>query len=77
MSDAGDGTAAERRLVGLLAALRGAAPPVDAALAREVMRTARWQHAVRVPLRTAGLLAAAIAEGVGVLLSGGRRRGER
>ena len=72
--DEGPLSPAEMRLRGYLAALGGDAPAADPRLPRAIVRTARWQRAVRVPLRTAGLLAAAVVDGVGLVLGVPRRR---
>lgn len=70
-------THAERRLVGLLALLRAEPAPADAALARAVIRTVRWQALVRGALAAIGSVGGALAEGVSLVLgsrsSGGRR----
>ena len=67
-------TAAQRRLDEHLELLRSdQAGPTRSLVARTV-RTARWQQAARGPLRVAGLIAAALIDGLG-LLARGRRRG--
>jgi hypothetical protein len=68
-------TAAERSLAQHLALLRDEPPRPAPALAGRIVRTARWQRAVRAPLRVAGLLAASLTEGVGILLGRRERRG--
>jgi hypothetical protein len=65
-------TAAEARLVEHLAALRGGAVPAPE-LVHDLVRRARWQRAVRQPLHAAGLLLAALGEGVGILVRSTRR----
>lgn len=69
-------TPAEARLVRLLAVLRAEAPD-GSALARAVLRTARWQLVVRGLARTVADLAFAVANGVAVLFGfgPGSRRG--
>jgi hypothetical protein len=69
-------TPAEARVVWLLAVLRTEAPD-GSALARAVLRTARWQLVVRGLARTVADLALAFANGVAVLfgLGTGSRRG--
>ncbi len=65
-------TPAEDRLLRLLALLErddGA----DDGLTRRVMRSVRWQHAVRGVLGALGTLAGAVGEGLVVVL--GMRRG--
>ena len=70
-------TRAERRLVGLLALLRAEPAPADAALARSVMRSVRWQAVARSALAAIGSVGGAVADGLSLLLarrSTGRRR---
>jgi hypothetical protein len=66
-------TAAERALDQHLESVRSSPPPTDASLRQSVVRTARWQRAVRAPLRVAAMIAAASASGAQILV--GRRRG--
>lgn len=67
-------TPPERRLQEHLGVLRSEADPAPLAI-DAIVRRARWQRAVRAPLRTAGLIAAAMADALGVVLAGdGRRR---
>ena len=68
-------TPAERALVDRLEDVRDQAVPADPALARSVVRTARWQHVLRAPLSFFGLLAGAAGDGVAALA--GVRRGRR
>lgn len=79
MSDgrhAADGALAEEQLVALLALLRAeSSPALDESTIQAIMRTARWQYALRGVLRITGLLAAAVGDGLGVLL--GAPTGER
>jgi hypothetical protein len=65
-----DLTPAERRVREYLQALRvdGVAAPAPASLSAAVVQTARWQRAVRTPLYAAGVLAAALADGVRLVL---------
>ena len=66
---------ADARLDQHLALLRTDAPAGSDSLARRVARTARWQRAVRAPVRAAISLLGAVAQGLGVLLgSRGRSR---
>jgi hypothetical protein len=64
-------TPAERRLGRHLALLHDL-PDSPASLTQRVMRTARWQRAVRSPLLAVAHIASAAAETVRVLI-GGRR----
>jgi hypothetical protein len=64
-------TRAEERLDEHLALLRDEPPEPSTALTVRVVRKARWQRAVRGPLVLAANLAAAVADGVSLLL--GRR----
>jgi hypothetical protein len=66
---------AERRVREFLRSLATDAPSPGTTLAPLVVRRARWQRAVRAPLRAAGGLAAALADGVRMAL--GARRGAR
>ena len=61
-------SAADRRLDEHLELLRADAPAGSAGLARTVARRARWQRALRVPLRAAASLLGAAAEGVAGLV---------
>lgn len=65
-------TAAERRLDEHLELLRDGEPEPDRHLARRVVRSARWQRAVREPLRVVGMIGASVLAGLGAVL-GGRR----
>lgn len=64
---------AERRVSEFLSGLAADAPVAGSQLSAAVVRTARWQRAARTPLRAAGSLAAAVADGVTMML--GLRRG--
>lgn len=68
-------TPAEMRLRKHLEVLRETAPQPDSSLIERVGRATRWQRAVRAPMRAAGMLAAALGEGIGLAL--GARRGRR
>lgn len=65
---------AEQRLDEHLDLLRGEQPEVGTALAHRVVRRARWQRIVRVPLRAAASLLGAAFHGVAAL-AGVRGRG--
>ncbi len=67
--------AAERRLDEHLALLRPPDhPPAGRGLVRRVVRAARVHQIVRAPLRVAGMIAAAVLDGLAGLLGGTRRR---
>lgn len=66
---------AERRLDEHLEPLRREGPEPGQELAIRVVRTARWQRALRAPLRVIGLLAGAFADGLAGLIAGRRRGG--
>jgi hypothetical protein len=68
-------SAAERRLVEHLEIVKASPPPGGQALARRVVRRARWQRALREPLQVIGTIAAAVVDGLAGLL--GLRRGRR
>lgn len=61
----------ERRLAALLAELR-AGPEPDEALIERVIRTARWQHAIRGAVRAVGDLVGAVVDALELRA---RRRG--
>lgn len=58
----------ERRLLELLVLLSAQTPGWSGSLAQSVMRTARWQHAVRAVLREVGSLGGAVGDAFGLLL---------
>jgi hypothetical protein len=64
---------AERSLDEHLQLLRSDPPAAPGTLVSRVVRTARWQRAIRRPLMTAGAIAGAITDGVR-LLFGSRGR---
>lgn len=70
-SRADDLSPAERRLTEHLELLR-ATPPTTPALVPQVIRGVRWQRAARDPLLLVGAVAAAVLEGLGLVLE--RRR---
>lgn len=71
-----DPTPAERRLNEHLELLRPSEPEAPGrALVRATVRRARLQHALRAPLRIAGLIAASVLDGLASLLGDHRRRG--
>jgi hypothetical protein len=61
-------TAAERALALQLQVVRDHPPAAGADLAARVLRTARWQRALRAPLLVGAMLANAVGEGLRVLL---------
>jgi hypothetical protein len=70
-------TPAERRVRELLESLQTDPPRSDRALTHAVVRTARWQENVVVPLRLVGTLADALVEGLRLLAGRGRREPSR
>lgn len=66
---------AEERLLVLLALLRAEAPRSDDSLTDAVMRTARWQYALRGAVALLNDLAAALLDGA-LLIFGARRPGD-
>lgn len=64
--------AAEERLGTLLALLRTDPPAAAADLPARVLRTARWQHAVRGALRVGGWMTSAAVDVVGLIARGRR-----
>jgi hypothetical protein len=66
---------AERRVSEYLRGLAVDAPRAGTELAATVVRKARWQKAVRTPLRAAGGLAAALVDGVKMALGAQRGAG--
>lgn len=67
---------AERRLVEHLEIVKASPPREDRSLVRRVLLAARWQRALREPLKAIGALAAAVVDGLSGLL-GARRRDRR
>lgn len=66
--------AAERRLDEHLALLRpGESEAPERSLVARIVRRARAQQLLRAPLRVAGMIAAAVFDGVATLLGGSRR----
>ena len=65
---------AERRLAEHLDLLRTDRPQPGVALARRVVRTARWQRVVRAPLRVVGMIAGSLLDGIMRLVGPGQRR---
>ena len=65
-------TLAEERLLRLLASLERE-DAADASLTQRVMRSVRWQHAVRGVVVMVGTLAGAVGDGLAVLLGIGMR----
>lgn len=58
---------AEARLVALLELLRLEAPRAEDSLTERVMRTARWQYALRGTLRLLSEIVAALTEGLALV----------
>jgi len=65
---------AERRLAQHLELLRTDRRQPSLELAHRVVRTARWQRAVRTPLRVVGMIAGSLLDGIMRLAAPGRRR---
>ena len=59
---------AERRLHEHLQVLTGDGPEPEPSLASGIIRTARWQHALRRPLHTIGMLASGLGDALSMLL---------
>lgn len=68
-SPADDLTPAERRLTKHLEVLRVSPPSGGPDLVPRVIRSVRWQRAIRDPLVLVGAVASAVAEGVGLVFS--------
>ena len=66
-SPADDLTPAERSLAKHLELLRASPPTGAPGLVPRVIRGVRWQRAIRDPLLLVGAVAAAVAEGLGLL----------
>lgn len=64
---------AERHVERELASLRDEQIIPSPELAPTIVRKARWQSAVRAPLRVASIIAVAVVEGVTGLFGGGTR----
>ena len=64
---------AEDRVAEYLTELRDEPPAADAELESAIVRRARWQQAVRTPVKAVGALGAALGEGIALFL-GLRRR---
>lgn len=63
-----DLTPAEQRLHQHLAVLREDAPPAPTTIVKRVIRSARWQRAIRRPLQAIGALSATVGRGLRLLL---------
>ena len=61
-------TAAERRLAEYLELLRASPPSTTPQLVPRVIRSVRWQRAIRDPLLLVGAVAAALVEGASALI---------
>jgi len=66
-SPADDLSPAERRLTQHLELLRASPPTGAAGLVPRVIRSVRWQRAIRDPLVLVGAVASAVVEGLGLL----------
>lgn len=67
----------EDRVTRYLTELRDEPPAPGAELTPSIVRRARWQQAVRTPLRAVGALSAAVGEGIALVLGVRRNEGER
>jgi hypothetical protein len=65
-------TAVQRRLDEHLELLRAEEPPGDASLPQRVVRTARWQRALRAPVAVVAVVAGAVVDGLRALVVGRR-----
>jgi hypothetical protein len=74
MSEQDDVTPAESRVRELLAPLGATTPATSTALVPRIVRTARWQRAVREALLDAGAVVSAVGGGLRALI-GVRRSG--
>ena len=68
---------AERRVSELLGTLRSDPPRSPETLTRSVVRRARWQAAIKPPLRAAGMFASALYDGAKLLFGVGKRGPQR
>ena len=73
MNDADKPQPATRGLSAYLETLRNDPPIPSSELVPRIVRNARWQRAIRAPLRAVGSLVGALAEGLEVLLGSSRR----
>lgn len=64
---------AEGRVAEYLGELREDPPAADGELTRSIVRRARWQQAVRTPVKAVGVLGAAVGDGL-ALVFGLRRK---
>ena len=64
----------EDRVAEYLGELRDEPPAPGTGLAQSIVRRARWQQAVRRPVRAVGALAAALGDGLALVLGVKRRR---
>lgn len=69
-----DTTPAEAGLLRHMSVLKAETPQGDPSLPVAVVRRARWQQLVRGPARVAGLLAAALADGVRLAVGSRKQR---
>jgi hypothetical protein len=64
----------EDRVAGYLGELRDDPPAPGTGLTPAIVHRARWQQAVRRPVRAIGALAAALGDGLALVLGSTRRR---
>ena len=60
--------ASEQRVAEYLGELREDQPAPDDRLKRSIVRSARWQEAVRSPVKAIGVLTAALGDGLALVL---------
>jgi hypothetical protein len=63
-------TPVQRRLDEHLELLRVEEPPGDPSLPERVVRSARWQRALRAPVAVVGVVAGAVVDGLRALVVG-------
>ncbi len=64
---------AHHRLDEHLELLRVEQPPADRSLAPRIVRTARWQRALRAPVQVAASVVGAVIDALSGLIGAGRR----
>lgn len=69
--------ASEDRLAQYLGELREGPPLPGPDLGRSIVRRARWQEAVRTPVRAVGMLGAALGDGLALVLGLRKREDDR
>ena len=69
--------ASEDRLAQYLGELREGPPSPGPDLDRSIVHRARWQEAVRTPVRAVGMLGAALGDGLALVLGLRKREDDR